>query len=102
MTKKKDLADKIDLHLQVNSPGFHLSDDDMRLIAASLRGGEVPQSPRNHSIELAHPERLKALSDAADYVEKIGARYHSGRDIANGIRCLGPQSPDSRPDRKCK
>lgn len=41
--------------------------------------------------DLAHPERLKALSDAADYVDKIGARYHSGRDIANGIRCLAPQ-----------
>lgn len=44
--------------------------------------------------ELAHPERLQALSDAADYLEKIGARYHSGRDIANGIRCLAPRSPD--------
>lgn len=43
--------------------------------------------------DLAHPERLKALSDAAAYVEMVGARYHSGRDIANGIRCLGPQSP---------
>jgi len=46
MTKAQEiLADKIDLHLRVNSPGFHLSDDDMRLIVASLHSAELPKSP---------------------------------------------------------
>ncbi len=34
----KQLADKIDLHLTLDrSPGYHLSDEDQRMIVAALR-----------------------------------------------------------------
>jgi hypothetical protein len=84
MTKAKDLADKIDLHLQVNSPGFHLSDDDMRLIAASLRGGELPQSPRVSDLETP-PELLALIDRAKNHVMSAEEIYEQRRSFIRGM-----------------
>lgn len=96
MTKAQDLADKIDLHLRVNSPGFHLSDDDMRLIAASLRGGELPQSPSDQAVADALSLLSDLFSETAHETWTKGEVVEVIEDFAK-LRC-----PDTRPDREGK
>jgi hypothetical protein len=56
----KKLADKIDLHIKLgeNSPGFALTDDDMKLIVATMRETIALRS-RLEAVD-AEIERLRA------------------------------------------
>jgi thiamine monophosphate synthase len=98
MTKAQEmLADKIELHLSVNSPGFHLSDDDMRLIAASLRAGELPQSLKQRAEMEARIQRAllddEAFGVGCDNQDQLeAAASFSATFIANAILA------DTRPD----
>lgn len=75
-----DLADKIELHLTLDSPGFHLSDDDLREVVRALRGeAATPQCacmrggyPLGNCVECDDPTARDAAQPSTDRCAKCG------------------------------